>query len=136
MFVATSNTIPMPSTPQPVATSLSYLKHNSHAFLPSLLQHHYHIWTHSHAFLPSLLQHHYHIWNTIPMPSPLPVATSLPFLEHNCQAFVTGVTRYGDTQGYQGWYSLLGYCGTRFRAVLRSRHSRYTESNCIGRVYE
>src|SRR6266550_443598 len=49
---------------------------------------------------------------------------------------VTGVTRYGDTRGYQGWYSLLGYCGTRFRAVLRSRHSRYTESNCIGRVYE
>src|SRR6266550_8218864 len=38
---------------------------------------------------------------------------------------VTGVTRYGDTRGYQGWYSLLGYCGTRFRAVLRSRHSRY-----------
>ena len=49
---------------------------------------------------------------------------------------VTGVTRYGDTRGYQGWYSLLGYCGTRFRAVLRSRHSNYTESNCIGRVYE
>ncbi len=49
---------------------------------------------------------------------------------------VMGVTRYGDTRGYQGWYSLLGYCGTRFRAVLRSRHSNHTESNCIGRVYE
>ncbi len=52
------------------------------------------------------------------------------------RCIVTGVTRYGDTRGYQGWYSLLGYCGTRFRAMLRSRHSNYTESNCIGHIYE
>ena len=48
MFVATSSTIPMPS-PLPVATSLSYLEYNSHAF-------------------------------------PLPVATSLSYLEYNSHA--------------------------------------------------
>ena len=32
-----------------------------------------------------------------------------------------GVTRYGDTWGYQGWYSLLGYCGTQFSADKMKR---------------